>query len=82
MAPLPETTSSSAVETTMVIHLWIEPDGFWRGRVADGDTQRHFEDGQTLMKFIADRLLTNFGVALPTHQVEAWLPKFRPATNA
>ena len=77
-----DTTVGPTMETSIVIHLWIEPDGFWRGRVADGDTQRHFEDGQTLMKFIADRLLTNFGVALPTHQVEAWLPKFRPATNA
>jgi hypothetical protein len=66
-----DTTVAPAMETSIVIHLWIEPDGFWRGRVSDGDAQRHFEDGHTLMEFIGDRLVTKFGVALPTRRVQA-----------
>jgi hypothetical protein len=71
MALLPGPTGAPATETSIVIHLWIEPDGFWRGRVSDGDAERHFEDGQTLVEFIGDRLVTRFGVALPARRLQA-----------
>jgi hypothetical protein len=56
------TVESHPPETSFVIHLWIEPGSFWRGRVSDGEEERHFEDGQTLLEFIEDRLITKFGV--------------------
>jgi hypothetical protein len=52
-------------DSSFVVHLWMEPGEFWRGRVSDGDDERVFEDGITLLDFIRHRVATRFAVPLP-----------------
>lgn len=54
-------------DMSFFIHLWLEDgDRFvWRGRVTDGDSEHWFEDGQSLITFIGDRLKTKHGISLP-----------------
>jgi hypothetical protein len=58
-------TPDRAPETSLVIHLWMESNNSWRGRVWDGDIARHFDDEQTLLEFIGERLTSKSGVGLP-----------------
>jgi hypothetical protein len=55
-------------QLSFFIHLWLESGDIpsWRGRVKDGNGDRSgaFEDEQTLLSFIRERL-SNASVELP-----------------
>ena len=64
-------TADRPPETSLVIHLWMESDNSWRGRVSDGDLARHFDDELTLLEFISERLTSKSGVGLPPRRVRS-----------
>lgn len=57
-------------EMSFIIHLWLENGErpTWRGRVTDVDGKdlRAFEDAQSLLEFIQNRLRTASQIALPS----------------
>jgi hypothetical protein len=61
-------------QMSFFLHLWLEGDdsSAWRGRVNDGmgGPSKAFEDEQTLLNFIRERLLSEY-VVLPKRRGEA-----------
>ena len=64
------TGGQDAQEThkSFVIHLWFETGRHWRGRIRDDKGHRAFEDGQSLLGFIQNRLHEESDVTLPARQ--------------
>lgn len=54
-------------DMSFFIHLWLEhrDRNVWRGKATDGDNEHWFEDGNSLLTFIENRLRIEHGVSLP-----------------
>jgi hypothetical protein len=64
---------SFVVHMSFVIHLWLDPGPRWRGRVSDGGDNHAFEDTDSLLAFIQERLqrASAARIALPTRRAQA-----------